>query len=129
GLHHVYGRFFEKQESHRRALEKRSPDLVPPGGQGATSSFFQRIEEQCIPFLTNCFNTGGGDTVVGKFNFAPAHDFNQSVISVFCAGLGVHDLAISQINGADVGTRNHLQGAAAAGEAAHLQDIKNVKKI
>src|SRR4029079_11005523 len=91
-----------EQESHRRVLEKDSPGLLPPGRQGTASSFFQRVEEQCVPCLTNCFNTREGGAVVSKFDFAPTHDFNERVISAFCAGLSMHELAISQINGTDV---------------------------
>src|SRR5438132_1215357 len=57
-----------KQESHRRLSEKRSRRLLPPGRQSATSLFFQRINEQRIPCLLDCFNTGMNASVVGKFH-------------------------------------------------------------
>src|SRR5882724_5147811 len=91
-----------KQESHRRLSEKRSRRLLPPGRQSATSFFFQRIDEQRIPCLLDCFNTGMNAPVVGKFDLSPAHHFKQCGSSVFSRGFGVHNLAVAQVSGADV---------------------------
>ena len=103
-----------KQESHRRGSEKLSRRLLPPGRQSATSSFFQRIDEQRIPCLLDCFNTGMHAAVVGKFDLAPAHDFKQCAISVFGCSFCVHNLPVAQVRGADVLARYHLHGTAAS---------------
>src|SRR2546423_1544995 len=91
-----------KQESHRRRSEKLSRRLLPPGRQSATSLFFERIDEQRIPCLLDCFNTGMNASVVGEFDLPPAHHFKQRAISAFSRGFRVHNLAIAQVSGADV---------------------------
>src|SRR5205807_7762718 len=64
GWHRIYKTALAEQESHRRTWEKLSRGLLPPGRQGATSPFLERVDQQRIPCLPDCFNPGMNATVV-----------------------------------------------------------------